>query len=389
MNDYFPTTGDGTRARKASLETLISKLTSFEASEPRDIIYAALSLAKDTFEGDHDGIPALVPDYDKSVTDVFRDFVEFSIHQSGSLDMICRCWAPVVKLAENPNTRDKSRGRQRQQSQGQSFMKFPSWIRSVEHAAYGRPKEHLVGRMNGDSFVGTPNRKLYNAAPRTIPIYRFGQKNDKTANSLFVKGFVLDVVEKVGNTIIQQCIINREDLALGGLELNYLDDSPDVAEVPDQLWRTMVADQGPNGEAPHPTYPRSCQKCLGVAERGDINVGKLIEAGEDEMMIRFLKRVRDVVYNRKFIRSASTVYHNRGKYRSRKLFGLAPREVRSGDLICILLGCSVPVILRQQANGKQFEIIGEAYIYGMMNGDALGGRKQKQLKEECEEFELI
>jgi hypothetical protein len=50
--------------------------------------------------------------------------------------------------------------------------------------------------------------------------------------------------------------------------------------------------------------------------------------------------------------------------------GMVPEFARKGDVICVLLGCSVPVILRERkSNG--FEFIGEAYIHGFMNGEIL------------------
>jgi hypothetical protein len=108
------------------------------------------------------------------------------------------------------------------------------------------------------------------------------------------------------------------------------------------------------------------------------------------MMVAFLKRVEAVVWNRLFLRSKGLEYTKRGKYKAKSLFGLAPRDTRDGDLICILLGCSVPVILRPMPSkmAKKYELMGEAYIYGMMNGDALGGRKQNKLEVECDEFEI-
>lgn len=39
--------------RQKTLETLISTLTAYEAADPRDTIYAVLSIAKDTWRGNH------------------------------------------------------------------------------------------------------------------------------------------------------------------------------------------------------------------------------------------------------------------------------------------------------------------------------------------------
>ena len=43
-------------------------------------------------------------------------------------------------------------------------------------------------------------------------------------------------------------------------------------------------------------------------------------------------------------------------------------SVRKDDLVIILLGCSVPVILRKQ--GDRYLLLGENYIHGLMAGEA-------------------
>jgi len=50
--------------------------------------------------------------------------------------------------------------------------------------------------------------------------------------------------------------------------------------------------------------------------------------------------------------------------------GMAPREARKGDLVCVLLGYSVPAVLRRQ-DGGTFELIGECYMQGFMEGQVL------------------
>ncbi|KAH9214816.1 hypothetical protein DL95DRAFT_389138 [Leptodontidium sp. 2 PMI_412] len=55
--------------------------------------------------------------------------------------------------------------------------------------------------------------------------------------------------------------------------------------------------------------------------------------------------------------------------------GLGPPEVREGDTICSVPGCTYPLVIRPKSNndsdeGKEhFEIIGACYVYGMMNGE--------------------
>jgi hypothetical protein len=86
-------------------------------------------------------------------------------------------------------------------------------------------------------------------------------------------------------------------------------------------------------------------------------------------MVTFLKRVQEVVWNRKFLRSKG--FHHDGS--KKRLFGLAPTSAQEGDLICILFGCSVPVILRRVGppDDHFYYLIGEAYVHGIMDGEAL------------------
>ena len=49
--------------------------------------------------------------------------------------------------------------------------------------------------------------------------------------------------------------------------------------------------------------------------------------------------------------------------------GLAPNAAREGDLVCVLWGCSVPVVLRKE--GDHYIFVGECYTHGVMDGEAI------------------
>jgi hypothetical protein len=52
--------------------------------------------------------------------------------------------------------------------------------------------------------------------------------------------------------------------------------------------------------------------------------------------------------------------------------GLAPKASKPGDKVCVLFGCRSPLILRPTTN-MRYQVIGECYICGLMNGEALLG----------------
>ena len=52
--------------------------------------------------------------------------------------------------------------------------------------------------------------------------------------------------------------------------------------------------------------------------------------------------------------------------------GLVPDVAVEGDMVCVILGCDSPLLLRPLPNGN-YRVIGECYIHGLMNGEALLG----------------
>ena len=52
--------------------------------------------------------------------------------------------------------------------------------------------------------------------------------------------------------------------------------------------------------------------------------------------------------------------------------GLAPKSAQPGDLICIILGCSLPLLLRPTSNAHH-QVVGPCYVQGLMEGEVLLG----------------
>ena len=65
--------------------------------------------------------------------------------------------------------------------------------------------------------------------------------------------------------------------------------------------------------------------------------------------------------------------------------GLAPRYAEKGDLICVLLGCSVPIIIRKK--GDNYVVVGDTYVYGMMQGEMMSSVEKGRLQIEDLTFE--
>ena len=52
--------------------------------------------------------------------------------------------------------------------------------------------------------------------------------------------------------------------------------------------------------------------------------------------------------------------------------GIAPKAAKQGDRVCVIFGCRSPLLLRK-LSGSQFQVVGQCYFHGMMNGEAFLG----------------
>ena len=53
--------------------------------------------------------------------------------------------------------------------------------------------------------------------------------------------------------------------------------------------------------------------------------------------------------------------------------GMVPQGSRPGDLLVVILGAKTPYVLRRCGRVKDsFELVGECYVDGMMDGEMMG-----------------
>jgi hypothetical protein len=312
------------------LETLLWTFKDFVCTDPQDRVYSLLALARDVprLEYDNADFGAAISslEYEADITDILQRCVMHCVNLSKSLDIICRPWAPTDS-------------------------KLPNWIATIAGSAFGVLQDGSFGRKNGDSFVGSPNRKIYNAsAGRALVDYQFSQ------GLLLVRGLKVDTI----SACLPRAnggIVWREALHMAG----WNERSDKFDSVPERLWRTLVADRSPDGSPPKSWYQRACLYTLAqTSSTRVLDTSALIKSGGPSIMVEFLERVQSVVWNRKFFSTSS-----------RNMFGLGPDGLQSGDVVAVLYGCSVPVILRAMEDRMHYKLVGECYIHGLMDGQAV------------------
>ncbi|KAK8103505.1 uncharacterized protein PG998_010538 [Apiospora kogelbergensis] len=375
-----------------SLEYLVSTMFIFKATEPRDVVYSLLAIARDAapfagatfddadpsyltmrlFEQFLEEKPFLI-DYSRPYPDVCRDFVMFVIQRKNkidavqALDILCRPWS-LEQPEETEDNKKKEKAKEvnrekikrkeklQKEKEGQrrqfwlvnksnkktpddrsmenywkdlqggemdrDVKELPSWVARASRAPFildSHPGMSIkkVGRANADPLVGQPTdgHRNYNAAqtrPVNLEVLKFRRRPELSHYSMYVQGFIIDEVEEVK-------------------------DASSAGDIPHDLWRTLVADRGRDNRNPPYYYARACRES---AQKGNINSGRiatmsLINNERNSIITEFCRRVHAVIWSRRMFKTKE------------KRLGLA-YDVKPGDKVCILYGCTVPVILRKK-----------------------------------------
>ncbi|KAH8896064.1 HET-domain-containing protein [Thozetella sp. PMI_491] len=106
---------------------------------------------------------------------------------------------------------------------------------------------------------------------------------------------------------------------------------------------------------------------LGDTPLGDFFSDKILEGTEEQDYSDVYAAFRRTSQDRRFMLT-SKGYMGWAPENTR---GREPNQARPGDLICIVFGCSTPLVIRPCLGDDAFLVIGEAYVQGLMEGQAL------------------
>ena len=340
-----------------SLETLLNMYRPSHLKDPRDRIYCLLFLSRDwkpddTQRKSENVVPNGTPnfdtpsttdtglerlnftfilvDYRKEVRKVCIEVVELVLKQSDSVDIICRPWAP-------------------------EWLGLPSWISTLDRDSFRMAKNGLYTRVNADALVGGPDHigKPYNACNKTQT--RQGRVGHIFETGIFaIQGFAVCRISQVASVAVEGCV-PADWLKLG--KWNNVEDPP-----PDAFWRTLVADRDETGKKPPPTwFRRVCSWAFNQPVSGEaLNTNEMLRMPACPPYVAiFLRRMQSVVWKRKLFVTVQGY------------IGIGPEHILVGDSVNILVGCSVPVVLREVLGDVEYHhLIGDCYVHGMMDGEA-------------------
>ena len=338
-----------------TLATLLAKFFKSCCTDPRDAVYSLVSMARDINRDDW------LPEYSTKSDElmVLKKAFEYLVHTTQSLDMMCR----TTKLPAETVT----------------------WLPKFGQV-YGCDCGSTSGLKFGyrDASLTTFAMKIwdyplpvYSASGSTRPRIRFSTDG----RLLLTNGYLVDIIKKIPPcTDLSHCrSCNRIGLDLHqyvGVAWDIHQGSRDVRDVLECYLRSVVGNRTLKRDPAlkwDPTFKSWIVGKQTVEMLSDAWINILIatscftySCGCDLFDLRERDNEIELLL---MYRTMNIITGERSFAVTERSLGWVPQIAQEGDVVGILLGCSVPVILRPCTTSSGYTFVGECYIQGLMEGE--------------------
>ncbi|KAI0865855.1 heterokaryon incompatibility protein-domain-containing protein [Xylaria cubensis] len=340
------------------LRTLVSFRT-WKSSDPRDKIFAFYGLIPHEVSDRE----ALKPNYTLSTAEVYINTAIYIIRQSGNLDILSIATWPAEGFHDV------------------SFLRLlPSWVTDWRDSQ----RFHLSGVYWPIAFLGAG-----------IDIYSF---DDMYRASLDLNATPVDLRG------------NLQLLALDGIDVDIIDDIGDTmleytnkalykwGEIADLLGEYCYRY---TGQSVHEAFLRTClmddqwgmnQKYVDklvdqlMNNKGDLEVPARCRIPQQNIKLKWPSNFppgpeNDAEAVEAILKRPEAMRGRRFFKTAKGLFGLAPALAQKGDCVVVLFGGKVPFILRGFPDAESYHLVGESYVHGIMDGEAIHQPRIEQFQD--------
>jgi hypothetical protein len=295
------------------------------ATNPRDKIFGLLGLTSESV------YQSFSPNYTLNLNEVFEmAFLHMVTEEGGSLRCFLGSW-----FNSEPSS-----------IQSPLIANLPSWVPNFSHTI-----SHRLCRVE---IYRTFQYDVYDASRgRTSQVVLGNNSTIHAAGYLVGKAFVISDFNVVKTTNIREHFKHL----LHHIESNVGKFNPMEREG---FYRTILGDLLHAADLNHPhTVPWVRISAINSFSFDTWLAGERVDPIRDpEFVISF----DTATYGRKFFKTESGS------------IGLCPPHTKPGDEIWVLYGCRVPLMFRAQSGeeGRHYTFIGDCYLDGIMNGEAMG-----------------
>lgn len=320
------------RSAANSLLALVERTRNRLATDPRDKIYGVIALSSDIIP-----LP-FAPTYEISVHHLFEEFAAHLIRQNENLDIFGWCaFQPVLR-------------------------EWPSWVpdwRCLEGVTVPvNPKEqsfHAAGKTCWDTSTVIINHSL------GVDAICLDRLQNITSPGPSPNFFGLTDWETTYLPIFKwrQNVI-RETMEMTSLSVLYRSEK----ERWQAWWQTFIGERSNDFERATPDYETRVRSFIEaidsiISEDLDVEIDRINEHYSIELCMGRM------THNRRFCLTL------------KGCIGWVPLAARTGDIVSLMRGSPVPVIIRPVQRENLYLMIGQCYIHGIMDGEAVAGKEDQ------------
>lgn len=355
--------------------SLIRLMNTSDATDPRDKLYALLGL----------GIfvdISIVPDYEKSVPEVFSDFVRSFVRDKHRISVVAGAgigtakphpnyelpsWVPDLRwfsMFDDYSSFDAAGSTDAvvSFSSDSRFLSSQGIICCDIELLEARPERDVLGRTSWVDLILSQGRSLHPTGIPQIQAYFRTLICDSSNHALCPSDFQdIGEAERFYNLaagflyIFGSLLPDRSELRpsprIPDERLVDLDPLNDYAAA-FAIWEGVI----PNP----PSEEAILEPFLGSPKLQSRLHWPLITEREKGRNCRFL-----------FAEVMGQWCRDRSLFLTKDGYmGLVPPGARENDLVCVLPGCELPIVIRK-VDDEQYLLVGSCYIYGMMHGEVM------------------
>jgi hypothetical protein len=298
------------------------------ASDPRDYVYALLGHPSALIQGHL----IVEPDYTKAPAALFHEVAVKLIEYGQDLRVLCAVY---------------------HRSEADLEEDYPSWVPTWT-------REGHPGRIGNDV--------RFDASAGLPGSWHFGSSN----MTIHIQGFIIDVVDEYSRSFSSSDLLDsRKVRPVDILDTWPVEDALDfksritisldekLSEIGRLITDLSTFSTGKVGQSREMTalYLYMKERTTSGLKKDKMALQRMMESrGETRLVHEVISNCAHSLEDRKLFSTQNG------------LFGLGPSVARKGDICCILFGATVPIILRKV--GSTYRFVGEAYIGGVMHGEA-------------------
>lgn len=334
-------------AERSTLDAVLFSTMMFRATDPRDKVFAVLGVSS---YDDCNGL--LVPDYTKSVSQVYCDTAEHLLFHNNKPSLHMLALAGIGH--EDSSMR----------------LEMPSWVPNFNQQRLWFPLTDLMTQLGFFQASGSTSPEVNKGAlPNSVALKGIFCDVIQTLGITFAHEYELQPSSQLGTTVSCQKHTIVQSITAS---IQAHRSAHPGAEIDDKVWLALVAGriqrQRPTADHDWPEIYRYWAEVLehrAATESGQrLDPQAIVHTDPDV--------AGDQVST--YDSSLENCYGRRFAITEKGRLCWVPAYAEVGDEVFVPLGSQTPFLVRRQPEGV-FELVGEAYVQGVMWGEVLEGEE--------------